>query len=379
MNNGQKQFHRLLRVLLPIVILSGIMIGSFSVSRAQIGAQTAHNYVKATVTAILQDDADGLPFNGSQLVRARLTSGTWKGEEVELSNSNSYQRGAFCQEGTKIIALVQQGSDGIISGSVYNYDRTGMLWGLLALFLISLLAVGGWKGAATIYALAFTFACVIFLYLPLLYAGWNGIAASALTAVVVLAASIYILNGWSRKSVCSILGTTAGVCISGGLALLFGSIGHLNGFHMSEVESMIYIANASKLRVGDLLYAGVLVSGLGAVMDVSVSMAAAMEEVHAKAPQLSPWELFRSGMTVGHDMIGTMSNTLILAYTGSATGALLTIYSYEMPFLQVTGYNSIMIELLYGLCGTIGVILTVPIQAGITAFALRHAKKEFVC
>ena len=254
-----------------------------------------------------------------------------------------------------------------------------MLWGLLALFLISLLAVGGWKGAATIYALAFTFACVIFLYLPLLYAGWNGIAASALTAVVVLAASIYILNGWSRKSVCSILGTSLGVCISGGLALLFGSIGHLNGFHMSEVESMVYIANASKLRVGDLLYAGVLISGLGAVMDVSVSMAAAMEEVHAKAPELSPWELFRSGMTVGHDMIGTMSNTLILAYTGSATGALLTIYSYEMPFLQVTGYNSIMIELLYGLCGTIGVILTVPIQAGITAFALRHAKKEFVC
>ena len=200
------------------------MIGSFSVSRAQIGAQTAHNYVKATVTAILQDDADGLPFNGSQLVRARLTSGTWKGEEVELSNSNSYQRGALCQEGTKIIALVQQGSDGIISGSVYNYDRTGMLWGLLALFLISLLAVGGWKGAATIYALAFTFVCVIFLYLPLLYAGWNGIAASALTAVVVLAASIYILNGWSRKSVCSILGTTAFHMVfrsSSGAAFLF--------------------------------------------------------------------------------------------------------------------------------------------------------------
>lgn len=147
MNNGQKQFHRLLRVLLPIVILSGIMIGSFSVSRAQIGAQTAHNYVKATVTAILQDDADGLPFNGSQLVRARLTSGTWKGEEVELSNSNSYQRGALCQKARRSSRWYMQGSDGIISGSVYNYDRTGMLWGLLALFLISLLAVGGWKGA----------------------------------------------------------------------------------------------------------------------------------------------------------------------------------------------------------------------------------------
>ena len=81
--------------------------------------------------------------------------------------------------------------------------------------------------------------------------------------------------------------------------------------------------------------------------------------------------LFRSGMHIGHDMIGTMSNTLILAYTGSATGALLTLYSYEMPYLQVMGYNSIVIEILCGLCGTIGVVLTVPIQAAITAFALR--------
>lgn len=81
--------------------------------------------------------------------------------------------------------------------------------------------------------------------------------------------------------------------------------------------------------------------------------------------------LFRSGMHIGHDMIGTMSNTLLLAYTGSATGALLTLYSYEMPYLQVMGYNSIVIEILCGLCGTIGVILTVPIQAAITAFALR--------
>ena len=370
MNNRRQQFQRLLRVLLPMVILSGIIIGSLSVSRAEIRAQTAHSYVKATVLEVIRDDSDNTPFNGAQLVCAKLTSGAWKGQEVELSNSNSYQRGALCHVGTKIIALVQE-SDGALSGSVYNYDRSGMLWGLVTLFLISLLAVGGRKGAATIYALAFTFACVVFLYIPLLYAGWNGILASALTAVVVLAASIYILNGWSRKSVCSVLGTTAGVCISGGLALLFGSLGHLNGYHMSDVESMVYIADSTRLSVGELLYAGVLISALGAVMDVSVSMAAAMEEVHAKAPQLGAWELFRSGMTVGHDMIGTMSNTLILAYTGSATGALLTIYAYEMPFQQVLGYNSVMIELLYGLCGTIGVILTVPIQAGVTAFALR--------
>ena len=156
--------------------------------------------------------------------------------------------------------------------------------------------------------------------------------------------------------------------------MIAGSMSHLNGFNMTDVESTIYIANNSKLHVSDILYAGILISSLGAVMDVSVSIVAAITEIHEKAPHLKAKELFMSGMHVGHDMMGTMSNTLILAYTGSATGTLLTIYSYEMPYLQFMGYNSIIIEIVCGLCGTIGVILTVPIQAFITTMVLKVRK-----
>lgn len=121
-------------------------------------------------------------------------------------------------------------------------------------------------------------------------------------------------------------------------------------------------------------HAGILISCLGAVMDVSVSITAALEEIRAKAPTLSLRELVRSGLTVGHDMIGTMSNTLILAYTGTATGTLLTLYAYEMPYIQMMSYNAIVIEILSGLCGTIGVVLTVPIQTLITAFVITRKK-----
>ena len=93
-----------------------------------------------------------------------------------------------------------------------------------------------------------------------------------------------------------------------------------------------------------------------------------------QAPTLSLRELVRSGLTVGHDMIGTMSNTLILAYTGTATGTLLTLYAYEMPYIQMMSYNAIVIEILSGLCGTIGVVLTVPIQTLITAFVITRKK-----
>ena len=237
-----------------------------------------------------------------------------------------------------------------------------------------MLRVDNRKGFATLWALVFTFGSVAFLYVPLLYRGENGIWAGTLTAVMILAVSLYILNGWSRKTRCSILGTTLGVMISGGLVMLLGTAGYLNGYHASDAVSMVYIANASGLDVATILYAGILISCLGAVLEVRVSLPAALEELRANAPTLSLRELVRSGLTVGHDMIGTMSNSLFLAYTGTATGTLQTRYAYEMPYIQMMSYNAIVIEILSGLCGTIGVVLTVPIQTLITAFVITRKK-----
>lgn len=361
---------RLLQIVLPMVVLAGIIIGSSQVEVTQIKPETDSSYVTAEVTEILEDYSGGQPFAGHQKVLAKITSGEHSGESCELENSNTYQRGAFCVVGTKIIALVKADANGSLAGSVYNYDRTMMVYILLGLFALSLILVGGKKGVASLYVLIFTFVCIVCMYIPLLYLGMDGILAAILTAIVILVASIYILNGWSTKTFCAILGTTVGVIISGLLSMAAGLASNLTGYNMEDVESLVFIANNSSLSVSDILYAGVLISSLGAVMDVSVSVVAAMSEIHDKAPKLNSKELFASGMHVGHDMMGTMSNTLILAYTGSATGVLLTIFSYEMPFLQIMGYNSIIIEIVCGLCGTIGVILTVPLQALITTAVL---------
>ncbi|MDD6334125.1 MAG: YibE/F family protein [Clostridia bacterium] len=370
MKNRRCLLEHTLRVLLPVVILMGIITGSCQVKRTQIKASNDVTYVKAKVIEVLEDYSGGKPYGGAQKVSAKITSGEFKGQICELENSNTYQRGAYCVTGTKVIAMVKN-IDGTVTGSVYNYDRNMMVYILLGMFSLCIILVGGKKGMAALYALVFTFVCIIFMYIPLLYIGINGIIAALLTSMVILAISIYILNGWSSKTLCAIVGTTSGVIISGGLAMIIGKLSNLSGYNMSDVESMIYIAYNSKLRVSYILYAGILISSLGAVMDVSVSIVAAMTEIHQKAPDLIAKDLFMSGMHVGHDMMGTMSNTLILAYTGSATGTLLTMYAYEMPYLQIMGYSSIIIEIVCGLCGTMGVILTVPIQAFITTVALK--------
>lgn len=364
-------FKRMLQMLLPMIILSGIIIGASLVDIIPVGSDTGLIYVKATVDEIIEDYSGGEPFSGNQKVLATVTGGEYKGKQCELSNANTYQRGALCTKGTKIIALIRPDSEGRLSGSVYNYDRTGMIYFLLVLFAVAMMLIGGKKGAASLYALVFTFVCIICMYIPLLYIGMNGILTSVLTATAILVGSLYILNGWSRKTVCAVIGTTVGVSVSGILAMLVGMSSNLSGYNMQDTESMVYIANYTNLDVSNILYAGILISSLGAVMDVSVSVAAAMQEIYEKAPALSAKELFISGMHIGRDMMGTMSNTLILAYAGSATSVLLTVYSYQMPYLQIMGYNSIIFEIVCGLCGTLGVILTVPLQAFITAFFLK--------
>lgn len=173
MENRRSLYKRTLRVLLPVVILAGIIIGSCQIQRAHIKADNGIVYVKAKVVQMIEDNSGGQPFSGAQKVKARITSGQYRGLDCELDNSNSYQRGAFCTNGTKVIAVIKD-IDGTLTGAVYNYDRTMMVYVLLGLFSLSLVLVGGKKGAASLYALVFTFICVICMYVPLLYTGMNG-------------------------------------------------------------------------------------------------------------------------------------------------------------------------------------------------------------
>ncbi len=367
---------RLAQIAIPMVILIGIIIGCAQVKRVQIAAQHNAEYVRAVVTEIVSDHSGGAPYGGPQIVRVTIKSGEYKQYTCTLENANDYTIGAFCQEGTKIIALIYKTAEGTLAGSVHNYDRTGMILLLSGLFALILVLVGGKKGIAALYSLVFTFICIICVFVPLLYIGMNGILAAIVTAALILSVSIYIMNGWSVKTLCSIIGTTLGVAISGILAMIIGRMFHLSGMQSDDVESLMYISQRTNLDVGGILYGGVLISSLGAVMDVSVSMVAAMDEVLNKAPHLKPKDLYQSGMRVGRDMMGTMSNTLILAYAGSATSTLLYVYAYEMTFVQAMGYNSIPIEILCGLCGTIGVILTVPLVAAVAAAILKPQSKS---
>ena len=185
-----------------------------------------------------------------------------------------------------------------------------------------------------------------------------------------------ILGGVTRKTVCAALGTVAGTA----LALLFGllaqSLLHIDGMRLTDVEALLQLRQTgTPLGLKGLLVAGVVISALGAVMDVAMSISSALTEVHTVAPERTGKDLFRSGMNIGRDMVGTMTNTLILAFLGSGLTFIIYLISLGLDPRQLISSAYVATEVISGISSSIGVILAVPLTALITAFLLTKDKK----
>ena len=172
------------------------------------------------------------------------------------------------------------------------------------------------------------------------------------------------------------IGTIFGVIIAGVFALIFGNVTSISGYNVSDIENLVYVGEMTDIQIGQLLFAGILIASLGAVMDVGMSISSTLCEIKEKNPSLTMKELFLSGMNVGRDMMGTMTNTLILAFTGGSINTLVFIYAYNYQYLQIMNMYSVGIEIMQGLSASLGVILAVPFTSLITSIIISGKSKE---
>lgn len=329
------------------------------------------SFEKAQVLEVLRDNVgDSGHSVGQQTVLLLMLSGSHRGEALEANSSDSYLYGARCRPGMRVIATVNE-SGSQLYVTVYSIDRSAVLFGIIGLFLVTLWLVGGRQGINAAIALAFTFVSIIGLFIPLIYRGMSPVGAAVLIAVLTTVVTMYLVGGSTTKVWSAILATSIGVVLSGLLAWGFGAVTRISGYNVADIEQLEYVGQMTDIRIGELLYAGILISALGAVMDVAMSVSSAVHEIAQRAPELSFQELFRSGIHVGRDMMSTMSNTLILAFTGSSINMLVFIYAYQYDVKQIVNMYSVGIELIQGVSATMGVVLTVPIAAYISASLLK--------
>lgn len=363
-------------VALALTTLLALLLQN--VQKTELINRTGQTFEKGVVTEVLVDNLqpDGTRV-GEQRVAVRMTTGVRKGQVIEMTSSAGYLFGATCTSGLRVIVMQSVAGDTTVS-NVYSQDRGGVLLLFAALYLVALVVIGGKQGLKGALGLAFTFLAIIFLYLPLVYLGWPPLWTSVLICAVTTAVTMYFIGGPTRKTVVASAGTVAGVVIAGLVAAIFGAATGISGWNVSDIETLITLWNTNGINVGELLFAGLLISSLGAVMDVAMSVASSMGEVLAQNPAMSRGALFASGMRIGRDMMGTDSNTLILAFAGGSVSMLVLDYAYDLPILQILNSNNIGISVMQGLAGSFGVVLAVPVTVALATLLYTAKRPETV-
>lgn len=335
------------------------------------------SYAHATVLEVLSDDSHKDPQTenvhvGSQRLLVEITTGEHKGRRVELTNYMSKLFDKHAEKGTSLLVYVLTDrtnmTDGLpaISLSVMNYNRTWLLFGLAALFLLVTALVGGKVGLRSILGLALTLAAVCFILVPALLRGFYAIPFTLILCALVTVVCFLLLDGLSRKTLSAILGTVAGFSVACVFAWIASRIAHLDGleYNVAETDTLIQAKfQGTLINIRGLFVSGIIISALGAVMDVSMSISSSVNELKTVNPDMGFSALFKSGMRIGRDAVGTMTNTLILAFTGGALVNLLLIKYYNWDWKAILSGDYITHEVITGISGSIGLILAVPLTA----------------
>ena len=358
---SRKKVVRYLIYLLFVCVFAVFVFKLNQVEKTELVVRTGQTFEKAEVTEILQDNLNSNGTRvGEQKVRVKMLTGARKGEKLDVTSSSGYLFGAACTVGMKVFVMQSVAGETTIA-SVYSQDREWVIYIFALLYLLALCVIGGKQGIKGCLGLIFTFFCVIFVYLPLVYLRFSPFWAAVFICFLTTLVTMYLIGGPTKKTCAATLGTLAGVVLAGLSAWCFSKASGISGYNVSDIETLMTLWNTNRIQVGGLLFSGLLISCLGAVMDVAMSISSAIDEIYKQNNSLTRKELFKAGMRVGRDMMGTDSNTLILAFAGSSVSTLLLDYAYDLPYQQIINSNNIGIAIMQGLAGSFGIVLSVPL------------------
>ncbi len=358
---SRKKVVRYLIYLLFVCVFAVFVFKLNQVEKTELVVRTGQTFEKAEVTEILQDNLNSNGTRvGEQKVRVKMLTGARKGEKLDVTSSSGYLFGAACTVGMKVVVMQSVAGETTIA-SVYSQDREWVIYIFALLYLLALCVIGGKQGIKGCLGLIFTFFCVIFVYLPLVYLRFSPFWAAVFICFLTTLVTMYLIGGPTKKTCAATLGTLTGVVLAGLSAWCFSKASGISGYNVSDIETLMTLWNTNRIQVGGLLFSGLLISCLGAVMDVAMSISSAIDEIYKQNNSLTRKELFKAGMRVGRDMMGTDSNTLILAFAGSSVSTLLLDYAYDLPYQQIINSNNIGIAIMQGLAGSFGIVLSVPL------------------
>ena len=314
-----------------------------------------------------------------QFVKIKLLSGLFKGQEVSVENMLTGNPAYDIQihKGDNVILHVEAKNDDIISPDDVSYyiadiKRDNVLWLLFGVFCLSLVLIGRKKGVFSLVAIISTLAYMFLILVPMVLSGICPILSALVTGILATVTTIFLVGGLNFKSTSAVIGAVASLVLAAGISAAVIYLGKLTGF-AGEENLFLYTAHP-ELNFKGILAASMMLAALGALMDTAVSIASTINEIHETDDTLGVKALFTSGMNVGKDIIGTMSNTLILVYVGSSLP--LILLSSNIDFQKFFNLNQVATEISSALIGSIAILACVPFTAIIAAILIKKSKKD---
>ena len=311
------------------------------------------------------------------IFRARMTSGEYDGQVLEMQQTIEpmvLPKPDPVAEGDRILVLdaYQMGLDTEYQWIYGGQNRIpGMIW-LAAAFLLLVVVIGRWKGVATVIALLITFAALFCVYIPAILTGRNVYASTIVVSLFVILSSLALLGGLNRKTLCAVAGNTGGVAVAGVLALIVNSALKITGILDTEYTFLMMLSGDVSIDLRGVVWGGILIGSLGAIMDVSMSITSAMYELSFEVGGPGGTKrMIAAGMNIGRDAIGTMTNTLILAYLGGSMAVAQLFTAYNRNPLMMLNFEMIVVEVVQAIVGSIGILFSVPITVLLAAWLFR--------
>lgn len=332
----------------------------------------------AIVTNVNYQDTEELNQETvKQEVSIRILTGKFKGSERIIDNmlTGNPAYDIPLSKGDKVIVHVEPVSEIIATDKdvdffIADIKRDNQIWLYTLFFSILLLVIGKKKGVRSIISIIATIGLIFYVLIPLTLNGFCPIAAAIIVGILSTIITIYLVGGLNSKSTSAVVGTSISLIFAGLLSILAIYFAHLTGF--AGEENMFLYSIRPDLSFTGILSASMIIAALGALMDTAVSIASTINEIHETDNTLGVKELFKSGMNVGRDIIGTMSNTLILVYLGSSLP--LVLLSNNIDITKFFNLNQVATEILSALIGSIAILACVPITAMIAAVLIKRNK-----
>ena len=375
--NEKKKFdvkNAIVWVLTVMISLSIIFMGNKIVMKdAQIFMSADNETVRGEVVEVIDSVSDVMDLGNDTVLE-----NTWVGFKCEIKNGD--------EAGTVVDAI--QTIDGMYAGSQYvrpvevgdqvmvissdnefsnlptwqfsDYYRMDKIYILAGIFLLAILLIGRWKGVNTILSLGFTFCFVFLVFVPSVMAGYNAYIWSAITCIFTIVMTLLLINSTSKKTLATIIGCISGTIIAAAGTVIMSKVMELTGFVDEHSHYLTMLDTPQPIDLRAIIFAAIIIGAVGAIMDVAMDISSSLYELSEHVPDITFGRLCKSGMAIGRDIMGTMANTLVLAYIGSSLSCIMILLTYAASVMDLLNREVIIVELLTAILGSLAILMTVP-------------------